>query len=562
MQFISSLMGGVGIVMLLPMLELLDISAGATGGMAKLFAPLERIPAGGRALVMVGIYIGLIVFKALLNRALTIRQTEFIEGYTLKLRDRLYDAVSHASWQQLAHRRQAETIDLFTMQCSRVSNTVSYIIGLMSSLASAGIQMAIACWMSLPVTLVVCLAGCLLLAIFIPLRKKSRKYGEEMIRISREFYGELFNQLNAVKEVRTYGVEDEHAERYGKLSTAFRDTQMKFAHLRTLPNIVYSVAAAALISLVFIFSVIVMDMETARLMVLVLVFSRLWPLFSSWQGTLQNIQTNLPALEKLNEAIREMTESASEQTGSETITFAHKVSFENVNFRYQDGEESVLQSVNFTLEHGKITALVGRSGAGKSTVADLLMGFLAPESGSICVDGTPLTKENIRAWRKYIGYIPQSPLIINASVRENLSRFHPDATEADMIEALKKSVAWQFVEKLPQGLDTVLGDQGVRLSGGERQRIVLARVLMSKPKLIILDEATSALDYESENAVRDVLKEMRSETAILVIAHRLATVMIADQAVVLENGTVTESGSFKALTETAGGYLASMVNME
>ena len=562
LQIASSLMAGIGIVMLIPMLELLNISAGATGWMATLLAPFNGTSVTVRALTIVGIYISLIVLKALFGRALAIRQTQFIEGYTLTLRNRLYEAVSHAGWEQISSRKQADIINLFTAQCSQVSSAVSSIISLLSSLVMAGIQIAIACWMSLPITLVVCLVGFILLGLFLPLRRKARKYGDEMIRISRDFYSELFNQLNSVKEMRTYGVEDAHAESYGRLSRAFLDAQLKYVHLRTTPNVVYSVAAAVLISLVLLLSVAVMDIETARLMVMVLVFSRLWPLFSSWQGTLQTIQTCLPASEKLSTTIAELTAAASEQWGCEDITFTHRVDFQEVAFRYASSDSAVLSNISFSLEHGKITALVGRSGAGKSTIADLLMGFLHPESGRICVDGVPLTKENIRAWRQYIGYIPQNPLIINASVRENLRRFHPDATEEDMIAALKSAVAWDFVRQLPQGLDTVLGDQGVRLSGGERQRIVLARVLMGNPKVIILDEATSALDYESENAVRDILRTMRAQAAILVIAHRLATVLIADEAVVLKQGAITECGKVSELIHNSGGYLAGMVSME
>ena len=561
LQIATSLMGGIGIVMMIPMLELLDISAGSTGWLGSLMGLMADVPLALRAIAIVGIYIGLLLMKSLLGRSLTIRQTAFVEGYALMLRNRLYDSVSAAGWEQLASRKQADTINLFTVQCSQVSSAVSSTISMLSSLVTASIQIAIACWMSLPITMLICVVGFILMGIFLPLRRRSRKFGDEMIRISRDFYGELFNQLNSVKEMRTYGVEEAHAEHYSTLSRAFVDAQVKFAHVRSMPNVVFSVAAALLISLVFILSIAVLDIETARLMVMVLIFSKLWPVFSSWQGMILNIQTCVPALEKLNRTIADLDASASEQLGTEEITFEEKIVFEDVAFAYTTSDDSVLKNINLTLQHGKITALVGRSGAGKSTIADLLMGFLHPGSGRICVDGVPLTSENIRAWRKYIGYIPQHPLIINASVRENLSRFHPEATEEQMIEALKKAVAWDFVEKLPRGLDTVLGDQGVRLSGGERQRIVLARVLLGNPKVIILDEATSALDYESENAVRDVLHTMRSDAAILVIAHRLATVLIADEAIVLEHGSITETGTVSDLAKHSGGYLAGMVNM-
>lgn len=222
----------------------------------------------------------------------------------------------------------------------------------------------------------------------------------------------------------------------------------------------------------------------------------------------------------------------------------------------------MLRGVSFRIAKGTVTALVGRSGAGKTTIADLLLGLLTPTAGEILIDGVPLTPDNLPAWRHALGYVPQEPLILNASVRENLQRFHPGITEDEMIGALKKAQAWSIIESLPHGLDTLLGDEGVRLSGGERQRIVLARVLQGKPRLIVMDEATSAMDYESETAVRDAIRGLNNEVTILVIAHRLATVRSANEGLVLENGHITENGPLSKLMNTPNGYLNKLLYVE
>ena len=222
----------------------------------------------------------------------------------------------------------------------------------------------------------------------------------------------------------------------------------------------------------------------------------------------------------------------------------------------------MLRGVSFRIAKGTVTALVGRSGAGKTTLADLLLGLLTPTAGEILIDGVPLTPDNLPAWRHALGYVPQEPLILNASVRENLQRFHPGVTEEEMIDALKKAQAWPIIENLPQGLDTLLGDEGVRLSGGERQRIVLARVLQGKPRLIVMDEATSAMDYESETAVREAIRGLSNEVTILVIAHRLATVRSANDGLVLENGRITENGPLSELMNTPNGYLNKLLYVE
>lgn len=554
MQILSSFMGGVGIVMLIPLMELFGVST-QTGDRATGTAGAVQL------VVIIGVYLVLILGKALLNRHLTIMQTAYLEGYTCRLRDDLYDAVAKAGWPQLASYQQADLIGLFTTQCTQVSNAVSCMIRLLTSMASAAVQIAIACWMSIPVTLTVFLCGIGMMAAFLPLRKKARQYGGEMIAVSRDFYSELFHQLNAVKEIRTYGVEESHRQRFEQVSHAFADKQIAYAKVHSLPGAASTVAAGVLISGVFALSMALWHLEMGRIVILVLIFARLWPVFSSWQNFIQVIQTNIPAFQKLEKTIAVLTSSATSPAAEEAVAFRQEVRFSHVGFGYQPEEKLVLTDMSFSLHVGRITALVGRSGAGKSTTADLLMGFLTPAAGQILIDGCPLTEANARAWRRYIGYIPQTPMILNASVRENLSRFHPEASEEDMIAALKKAVAWDFVKDLPQGLDTMLGDRGVRLSGGERQRIVLARVLLGQPKLIVLDEATSALDYESERAIRDVLDTLRQNAAILVIAHRLATVMIADEAVVLEDGRITESGTFAELIRRPDSYLAGMMSM-
>lgn len=547
MQILSSLLGGVGIVMLIPLLELLE-----SGGFS---------PGQGLLPLILGLYLVLITGKALLNRRLTITQTAFLEGYTFRLRNELYDALSAAGWQRLASYQQADLIGLFTTQCTQVSSGVSCLIRLLTSLVSAAIQIAIACWMSLPVTVTVLVCGGTMMVFFLPLRKKARQYGDAMIAVSRDFYGELFHQLNSVKEIRTYGVEETHRQRFAEYNRAFGQTQVAYAKVHTLPSTVSAIASGAMLAGVAALCLMVWQLDVTKLVILVLIFSRLWPLFSSWQNSLQSIQANVPALEKLKQTVADLGSAAVIPDLDANLSLRDEIRFSHVSFRYQGSDAPVLEDVNFSLHVGKITALVGPSGAGKSTTADLLMGFLTPETGQILIDGHPLTPETGQVWRKSIGYIPQSPLILNASIRENLSRFHPDATQEDMIVALTRAAAWDFVKQLPQQLDTVLGDQGIRLSGGERQRIVLARVLLGQPKLLVLDEATSALDYESETAIRDVLDSLRGDAAILVIAHRLATVAIADEAVVLTHKTVTEHGPFPELIRNPGGYLAGMVTM-
>ncbi len=549
-----SMTGGISILMLIPMLGLLDAFSFAL--------PFSQMPYTVKVLIMIGIYLLLVITKALLNRKLTLRETRFLEDYSFNLREALYKGVSGAEWEKLAAGRQTDTIQLFTAQCGQVSYGAGETIRLLSMSVSMAVQLAIALWLSLPVTALVIILGGGFAFLFRNLLKQSKNYGEELIRVNRAMYSELGNQLRGVKEVRTYNVRREHADLFLNISESFRQAKMKYAELYAFPQMVYTIAAAGMIAFVFIACVLVFKMETARLMVLVYVFVRLWPIFSGLYGRMQNIQTCVPAYEKLQEAFTNLNTTQIEDAPREPLTFKRDIIFENVSFSYRGSQEAVLKNVSFTLKKGSVTALVGRSGAGKTTIADLLLGFLRPTSGQILIDGVPLTKENLVAWRHALGYVPQEPLILNACVKENLKRFHPSATDEELIEALKKAQAWDFVSTLEKGLDTVLGDQGVRLSGGERQRIVLARVLLGHPRLIIMDEATSAMDYESETAVRQAIMDFSKETTILIIAHRLATVRAAQFAIVLENGAVREEGKLSDLMDRLDGYLHKLLYIE
>ena len=547
-----SVLSGVGIVMLIPLLNMLEIGDNRLPDwFMTLGYPLQV------GLLLVG-YVLLVTVKTLLSRSLSIRENAFIEETGMALREKLYTALSGASWESLTARKDADVINLFTSQCGQVSYGIAEVIHFLASIVSAAVQLEIALMMSLPVTALVCVMGACMLAIFMPLRKKSREYGDEMIRLSREFYSELQNQLASVKEVRAYGVEREHAALFESISTAFKTARMKYVRQSSVPGVVYSLAAAVMIALVYLVCTLSLKVETDRLVVLVYVFARLWPVFSGFQGRIQSINSCVPAYEKLIEAMREMQPETDVAETDEDFSRWREIRFVNVHFAYRNSDEETLRGVSFSLERGEKLALLGCNGAGKTTAVNLLLGFLLPRSGAILVDGKPLEAACIRAWRTQVGYVPQDPLILNASVRENLTRFHPNATEDELIAALRKAMAWGFISRLPDGLDTVLGDRGVRLSGGERQRIVLARVLLGRPSLIVLDEATSALDYESETAFHDAIASFGKDAAVVLIAHHGATIAMADSAVVLEKGSVVEQGLISELAGRDGGYLSGM----
>jgi ATP-binding cassette subfamily C protein CydD len=230
------------------------------------------------------------------------------------------------------------------------------------------------------------------------------------------------------------------------------------------------------------------------------------------------------------------------------------VQFNNVHYAYDDGARPALNGVSFQIDSGQRVALVGPSGAGKSTVAHLLLRFIEPQRGEIRVGGTSLLDVPATVWREQVAWVPQNPYLFNTSVAENVRLARPDAHMEDVIRAAREAHAHEFIQELPQGYDTLIGERGARLSGGQAQRLALARAFLKDAPLLILDEATSNLDPETEDLVRESIERLMQNRMTLIIAHRLSTVYRADQIVVLDAGRVVQAGTHDALLQRDGVY--------
>lgn len=272
----------------------------------------------------------------------------------------------------------------------------------------------------------------------------------------------------------------------------------------------------------------------------------------SMSRAVYSIRKGNAAAQRIMEYLFYESEIQSPKNPKKLPEFSSEISFKNIHFSYED--ENVIEGLNLNIPKGNAVALVGASGSGKTTIANLLARFYDPQVGEICIDDTPINKVDLKELRSMFAYVTQDAILFHDSVKNNLRIAKPDATEAEIETALSIANATDFVTQLPKGIDTVIGDAGNKLSGGQKQRLAIARAVLKDPPVMILDEATSALDTESEKLVQDALQKMMQNRTSLVIAHRLSTIKSADEIIVLAKGKVVERGTHKALLAQHGVY--------
>jgi ATP-binding cassette subfamily B protein/subfamily B ATP-binding cassette protein MsbA len=276
--------------------------------------------------------------------------------------------------------------------------------------------------------------------------------------------------------------------------------------------------------------------------------------FSGLASTFNQLADNSARLARLNQILSPAGKQFRRQGGIPFAQLQSEIRFEGVGLHYAPDLPPALIDISFTLPKGQMVALVGPSGAGKSSIADLLSGLYAPSAGQISVDSTPLAQLDLTGWQQRLGMVSQDTFLFNATIAENIAFGTPGASQVQIEAACQAAQASGFVESMPQGYATLVGERGYRLSGGQRQRLNLARAILRDPELLILDEATSALDSQSERLVQEAIERFERNHTVLVIAHRLSTIVRADQILVLEGGRIVQRGSHNSLLAAGGLY--------
>lgn len=551
LTFAVILTSGISLVMLVPLLGVagLDVDVGSIGRIAD--AVRRVLGTLGLELnvpTVIVAYVLIVVVNAAVGHVHAVQKALLYQAVIVDLRVQVFEAITRTRWVNYVQRPSSGFVHVLTREVERVGATVAGAMSLVISAVMTLLYLALALYVSPAATLFVAACGGVLMALLARQTRLGRARGEAVSRSYEALYAAISEHLSGMRVTKGHGAEAIFLDRFRDRTERTAAAQVDVVRNQADVGFWLHTGSAGIMAGVFAVAFMVLDVPLAGLLLLLYLFARLVPNLTGLQRQVQQVLNQLPAYDRVQATVAWLNEHAEPAASDEPAPrLARSLRMERVSFAYPGGDgEAMLHEVDLEVLAGRTTAIVGPSGGGKSTVADIVAGLLTPDRGRVVVDDIPLAGDLVDSWRKRIGYVNQDPFLFDDTIRANLTLVRPHASE-DEIRAALTAAAASFVDSLPMGLDTVVGERGVRLSGGERQRLALARAILREPVLLVLDEATSALDAENERVIQDAIDRMAGKRTLLVISHRLASVRAADHIYVLEKGRVVESGGWDDL---------------
>ncbi|ANY73369.1 multidrug ABC transporter [Paenibacillus ihbetae] len=572
MILVISILDGIGIYLIVPLLGVIGVFQTDLNGVPLVSTLTDLADAWSLQLnlpVVLGIYVVIVGGQALLQRSQTLLNAKILQRFIRKLRMETYQGLLHAKWEFFLRHRKSDFNHVMTNELGRVNQGTFLFFQMISSLLFTIIQIGLALWLAPLLTLIVLVSGGGLALFGRKFIRSSKRIGEQTTELSKYYFAGISEHFSGIKDIKSNRLEPSHMDWFDRLSRKMERNFIQFNKVNSLSQLIYRLSSVILVAGFVYLALEVLRTPVEQLLMIVLIFSRLWPRFISIQTSTEQLASNFPAFRAIRElqaeyeADRELAGTAGVPDG-ERLHLQQGITCSDVDYRYDASNPTyALRGINLHIPARRMTAIVGKSGAGKSTLIDLLMGLIQPESGQVLADGVSIGDERqLLSLRGSIGYVAQDPFLFNESIRDNLKLTAPEASDDELWEALRFSASDEFVRRLPQGLDTVIGDRGVRLSGGERQRIVLARAILKRPSILVLDEATSALDSENERRIQEALEQLKGSMTIIVIAHRLSTIRHADQVIVMEQGRIIQQGGYQQLSQDQKGTFRQLLSYQ
>ncbi len=560
---IGGILAGVGAGIIIPLFSLVlgEVPEGSSAAVNFIVRFFDKVPYGKDPKVLSAVLVLIFLVRATLLYGVGYFKTKIRQKYMEDVMGDLYSTMMRVAWpfwfkQKFGHMQNALLRDIYAG--SSVVESFSQII---ITLTSTLIFIAFAFMFSPWVSLLLISAGVVIYFIYTPLVRKVRTLGAEFGAREREVNHLIAEQFLGIKSIKSAAVEAGALKKgreqiHGWLELFFLRTV-----LRSLNSVLVEPIGVILVAFAFVFSYGRPDFSLQVFAATVFLIQRASTYLQQGVAALEGFFDVLPRAEyalRMREALLEETEAGA--GGRAQFRLLNQIEFKDVRFGYGKGGE-VLSGITFSLKKGEIVGLIGQSGAGKTTIIDLLMRLLRPTEGNVLLDGVKSENFDIADWRRRVGYVPQDIFLEHDTIENNIRFYDDGLTQEEIREAAKKANIYDFVMSLEKGFETVVGDRGIALSAGQRQRIVLARALARNPSVLLLDEATSALDNESELLIQKSIESLRGRVSVFIVAHRLSTVLNADRVLVLDRGKIVEEGAPRKLLEDPASYFSKMYHL-
>ncbi len=547
----GTLLEGLGILLLIPMLGIVFGTSGDTGLVAQVGQfVLGALPAhtvAGRLAILLSIFAVLIILRGVVLVKRDVLLTRLQADFVNSRRFRILELLTRSQWSTVSRLRHGRIAHILGNDVYNLRSAAHFIVQSGVAGAILVVQATLAVLISPALALLVFLFLGLSFAFMRPLLARARRLGSDVAGANLSLANSTLEFLSGLKVSLSQNLQQGFLCAFTQGSYLAADREVAFAKQRAISQAVLTGFAAALGGCVLLAAVLWLRSPTPALIALILVMARMaGPAMQIQQGTQQIFHT-LPAFAHLKQLEAELSGGADWSDTllpEDRIIVPQPIEFRSVSFdhgpRRPDGGAG-LRDVSLQLPPGIFLGVKGPSGAGKTTFSDLLVGLFPPQSGVVCVGPKTLEGPHLRAWRESISYVSQDPFLYHATIRENLLWARAEATEADMWRAAEIADAVDLLKRLPEGLDSIVGERGCLLSGGERQRIALARALIRKPVLLLLDEATNAVDLQSESSILEHLAQLDPRPTIVIVAHRESSLAFCDRVVEFSHGKLVQN---------------------
>jgi ATP-binding cassette subfamily C protein len=457
---------------------------------------------------------------------------------TTEFRLTLLRAVLATRWDYFLRQPIGRLANSMATEANRSSQAYVYGITMLALLVMSVVYTAIALAVSWKATVACFSIGIFILVVSHKLVKMARRAGKRQTKIYKSLLARLTDTLLSVKSLKAMAREEQADAVLSAETSKLNRALQRDVFSKALLDAVQGPMFAIVIAIGIYFAIQHWDTSFATVMILVILLGRVLNQLGKVQKQYQKLVSTESAFWSITRAIHKAEQAREVTTGDAEPVLEDSIRFRDVYFAY--GDKPVLRDITLTIPARSLTTIIGPSGAGKTTLIDLLIGLYTPDAGAVYLDDRPLTEVDLKKWRSKIGYVPQEQLLLHDSVYTNVTFGDPELTEADAEEALKAAAAWDFVSDLPDGIHCNVGERGSTLSGGQRQRIMIARALAHRPAVLILDEPTSALDPASEGIISETLQNLKRHYTIIVITHQTVLVESADAVYHLQNGHISE----------------------